>query len=336
VRVAVRRGLSDLEPDSLLLVACSGGPDSMALAAACAFAAPRLGLRVGLSTIDHGLQDGSADRAAALADWARAGGLDPVDIAAVDVDVTDGGPESAARTARYAALDRLRRKHNAAAVLLALARGSGPRGIAAMPARRGKLRRPLLRVRRTDTRDSCTELSLPVWDDPHNADPAYLRSRLRASLGDLTAALGERLIPNLARTATLITDDLAALDRYAAQTLAAARVTTSLGRGDRDIEDTPDLTAPSHHAAAGGVPPSLRLGELSSVPRAVRTRALRSWVIEEGADADDLFFVHIEALDALVTAWRGQKAVQLPGGVEVRRERDRLWLTPTRRQEAPE
>jgi tRNA(Ile)-lysidine synthase len=102
VRVAVRRILTEVRPVGVL-VACSGGADSVALAAATAFEAPRLGIPAGLVTVDHGLQDGSAQWAAETAELGRALGLDPVLVRPVTVG-TDGGPEAAARTARYAAL----------------------------------------------------------------------------------------------------------------------------------------------------------------------------------------------------------------------------------------
>ncbi|HST67103.1 MAG TPA: ATP-binding protein, partial [Mycobacteriales bacterium] len=103
VRVAVRRVLVETRPAGVL-VACSGGADSVALAAATAFEAPRLGIPAGLVTVDHGLQDGSARWAAATADLGRALGLDPVLVRTVTVG-TEGGPEAAARTARYTALE---------------------------------------------------------------------------------------------------------------------------------------------------------------------------------------------------------------------------------------
>uniref|UniRef100_UPI002FCD81B5 ATP-binding protein n=1 Tax=Glycomyces dulcitolivorans TaxID=2200759 RepID=UPI002FCD81B5 len=79
LRAAVRDGLADLPAGSLVLVACSGGPDSLALADTVAFCAPRQGLRAGLVSVDHGLQDGSAERAAGVAAWARGAGLDPAE-----------------------------------------------------------------------------------------------------------------------------------------------------------------------------------------------------------------------------------------------------------------
>src|SRR5256885_17160059 len=102
VRTAVRGCLADLAAGELVLVACSGGADSLALASAAAFAAPRLGLRAGLVTVDHGLQDGSADRAAQGAAWGTELGLEPSAPVRVEVGPA-GGPEAAARDARCAA-----------------------------------------------------------------------------------------------------------------------------------------------------------------------------------------------------------------------------------------
>src|SRR5581483_7644624 len=139
VRNAVRESLSGLVAGDLVLVACSGGADSLALAAAAAFAAPRLGLRAGGVTVDHGLQPGSAERATQAAALLAEFGLDPVE--AVTLSVPPGaGPEAAARAARYRALDAASAELGAAAVLLGhtlddqaetvllgLARGSGGR-----------------------------------------------------------------------------------------------------------------------------------------------------------------------------------------------------------------
>src|SRR5690349_19071057 len=104
VRVAVRRALSGVPPESLVLVACSGGADSLALAAATAFVAPRLNLHCGLVTVDHQLQPGSADQARSVAKWGESLHLSPVISARVDVGARPGGPEAAAREARYEAL----------------------------------------------------------------------------------------------------------------------------------------------------------------------------------------------------------------------------------------
>jgi tRNA(Ile)-lysidine synthase len=190
---AARQG-SGAPERPLVLVACSGGADSMALASALAFEAPKLGVRAGGITVDHGLQPGSDLRAEEVALRLRELGLDPVDSVAVTVG-RDGGPEAAARDARYAALDAALERHGGTAVLLGhtrddqaetvllgLARGSGIRslsGMAAVSGADGRYRRPFLQLDRQTARKACMVQSLPVWDDPHNADPAYTRSRLR-------------------------------------------------------------------------------------------------------------------------------------------------------------
>ncbi|MGH3739433.1 MAG: tRNA lysidine(34) synthetase TilS, partial [Micromonosporaceae bacterium] len=232
LRVAVRRALSRTPEASLVLAACSGGADSLALAATLAFVAPRIGLRGGLVTVDHGLQPGSGERAATVAAWAKTQGLEPVEIATVDVGRT-GGPEAAARTARYRALEEAAARHHAAAVLLghtrddqaetvllALARGAGLRGLAGMPARRGRYLRPLLELPRETTRAACEALGLVAWEDPHNADPAYTRARIRVLMPELERALGAGLTANLARTARLAAADEAVLSQLAASVLA--------------------------------------------------------------------------------------------------------------------
>ncbi|MET7966914.1 tRNA lysidine(34) synthetase TilS [Micromonospora sp. NPDC005305] len=314
VRLAVRRALTGLPGAGPVLVACSGGADSLALAAATAFVAPRLGRRAGLATVDHGLQPGSAGRAERVAGWAREAGLDPVEVVAVSVTGRPGGPEAAAREARYDALLATARRHGAAGVLLghtrddqaetvllALARGAGPRGLSGMPPRRDcdgmPLLRPLLDVPRDDTRGACAALGLAPWEDPHNADPAYARSRVRADvLPALVRALGPGVVDNLARTARLLAADTAALDELAAAALAEVR----------------------------GAEAGLSVDGLAALPPAVRTRVLHAWARELGATPAALSHRHVAALDALVTDWHGQGAVHLPGGLPVRRHAGRL------------
>jgi tRNA(Ile)-lysidine synthase len=309
VRAAVRPGLRT--SDQPVLVACSGGADSLALAAAVAFEAPRAGVPAGAVTVDHGLQAGSAERAAATADLLRNLGLSPVSVARVHVG-TEGGPEAAARSARYGALAGAAQERGARValghtlddqaetVLLGLGRGSGPRSLAGMVERRvtGGVPwwRPLLGVRRETTRDVCAALELPVWDDPWNADPAYRRVRLRTEvLPLLEDVLGGGVAPALARTAALLREDLNALDALAAAELA---------RWDDDL-------------------PAADVGAL---PDALRRRVLRGWLGAGGVP--DLQAVHLHAVDALLVRWRGQGRVDLPGGAGVVRASGRLVLQP--------
>ena len=182
VRRAVRAGLAGLAPGDLVLAACSGGADSLALAAALAHEGPRQGLRAGAVTVDHGLQPGSAERARALVLTLAGLGLDPVESIAVAVatGAGRGGPEAAARVARYRALDEVAARTGASAVLLGhsrddqaetvlvgLARGAGSRSLAGMPARRGHYRRPLLGTGRATLRAACQGLGLRPWDDQY-------------------------------------------------------------------------------------------------------------------------------------------------------------------------
>ncbi|MFF7726508.1 tRNA lysidine(34) synthetase TilS [Streptomyces sp. NPDC008001] len=328
IRLAVRRVLHDVltptTPSSvppappgrqpLVLVACSGGADSMALASALAFEAPRLGIRAGGVTVDHGLQHGSDLRAAEVANRLAAFDLDPVEALTVTVG-RDGGPEAAARDARYAALDAAAERHGAAAVLLGhtrddqaetvllgLARGSGTRSLAGMAVTSGiggRYRRPFLGLDRQTARKACMVQSLPVWDDPHNADPAYTRSRVRhEALPVLEKALGKGVIEALARTAQLSRDDADALDDWAA------------------------AVEPSVRDDSG----ALETAKLYALPPAVRRRVLRRAAISAGAPAGSLFARHIEEVDRLITGWRGQGAINLPGRVAVRRQGGRLVL----------
>jgi tRNA(Ile)-lysidine synthase len=313
VRRAVRVGLADLEPGDLVLAAASGGADSAALAAALAFEAPRAGLRAGAVTVDHGLQAGSAERAAALAAALTGLGLDPVEVLDVEVG-SAGGPEAAARRARYAALgaaaDRLGAvavllghtlDDQAETVLLGLARGSGARSLSGMPAVRGRYRRPLLGLPRDTVRAAATATGQPVWDDPHNADPSFARSRVRHDLLPvLEKALGPGVAAALARTADQLRADADALDAWAARAYDDA----GTGPGRLDVE------------------------VLETVPPGVRMRVLRRAALDAGCPPSDLTAAHVGELDRLVTAWHGQGPLHLPGGVSAGRACGTLTLTP--------
>jgi tRNA(Ile)-lysidine synthase len=312
LRTAVRPGLrTGARP---VLVACSGGADSVALAAALALEARDAGVPVGGVTVDHGLQAGSADRAERTAALLRDLGLDPVLVLRVSVGA-DGGPEGAARSARYDALAAAAAEHGARialghtlddqaeTVLLGLGRGSGPRSVAGMVEDRPPYWRPLLAVRRGTTRRACADQGMPVWDDPWNDDPAYTRVRLRTEvLPLLEEVLGGGVAPALARTAALLREDLDALDDLAAGQLARLA------------------------AEGGGADGGLPAPELAQLPAALRRRVLRGWLRASGVP--DLQAIHLGAVDALLTRWRGQGRVDLPGGAGVVRASGRLAFLP--------
>ncbi len=272
-------------------VALSGGPDSLALTAAAAPLRPTSAL-----IVDHGLQPGSA----AVAETARRQAMDVGCVAAQILRVrvgAAGGPEAAARAARYAALQGARDgapvllahtlDDQAETVLLGLGRGSGPRSIAGMRPGNPPWFRPLLDVRRRTTAQACAEAGLTAWDDPHNSDPRFTRVRLRAEVLPLMEdVLGGGVAEALARTASALREDTDALDELALDALPAG--------------------------ALGGASPSPRSGELAvtaivDLPVALRRRVIRAWLLAGGAVG--LTDLQIRAADALVGDWRGQGGV---------------------------
>lgn len=347
-RLAVRSQLDDLVPGSLVLVACSGGPDSLALAAVTAFVAPRAGLRAGAVVVDHGLQPGSDVVAAEAARACRELGLAPVVVVPVVVG-RSSGPEADARDARHAALDEAATTLGARAVLLGhtlddqaeqvllgLARGSGARSLSGMPARRGLLRRPLLALPRTDTIAICAAAGLVPWDDPTNSvpwdDPTIsvprddpttrvprddlpdgvpLRSRVRHQvLPLLEQVLGPGVGRALARTAGQLREDADALDALGEALLSAARVD-------------------------GTIRVALDAAIVAGAPVAIRTRALRQALVAAGCPSGSVSRAHVLAVDRLLTDWHGQGPVALPGRITVRRRCGRLEVGPDAPIEAP-
>ena len=308
VRNAVRAAIGDLSPGDLVLAACSGGADSLALAAALAFVAPRMNLRAGGVTVDHGLQDGSAERGEAVAATMGSFGMHPVFHERVVVG-SHGGPEAAARVARYKALADTAERSGAKAVilghtlddqaetvLLGLARGSGARSLAGMSPCRGVFRRPLLSIRRGTTGAACAALGLDPWDDPHNSDRRFARVRVRLdALPALERALGPGVAEALARTADQLRSDAEVLDNLSAER----------ARGDSPMSAS----------------------SLAGMPDAVRSRVLRSAAIAAGCPPGALTAAHVARVAGLVTDWRGQRWIDLPGGVRAAREDGRLLFT---------
>lgn len=303
-RRAVRESLAELPPGSLAVVALSGGPDSLALAAAAGFEGPRLGMRVGAIVVDHGLQPGSAAVANRAAEAARELGLEPVQVERVHVRDGGGaglGPEGAARAARYAALERAAARLGAAAVLLGhtlddqaetvllgLARGSGTLSIAGMAAvSEGLYRRPFLGLRRTTIAQACVDQGLEPWTDPHNSDERFARVRVRTSILPLLERdLDAGIVEALARTAAIAREDAEALDHIV----------------DEIAEDLTDL-------ADGGC--SLTVAGLAANPPAIRHRLIR--LVARSQFGASISRAQTLEVARLVTDWHGQGPVHLPG-----------------------
>lgn len=303
----------DLEPaaggaEAILVLAVSGGADSLALAAAAAHAAPELGVRVIATIVDHGLQAGSADVAERAAATVRSFGV-ATEVVRVDVRST-GGPEAAARSARYAALDEAARRAGAAAVLLGhtlddqaetvllgLARGSGSGSLKGMAEVTGTLVRPFLSVRRTETRAAVAELGIEPWEDPHNDDAAFARVRVRTRvLPVLEAELGPGVAEALARTADQEREDAEAFDQMI----------------EEFIEE---ICEP----AEAGL--SVDVGPLLANPAALRNRIIR--LVARSEFGVSLSRSHTLAIAALVTDWHGQGPIDVPG-IRVTRNGRRL------------
>ncbi|MGP7960105.1 tRNA lysidine(34) synthetase TilS [Sanguibacter sp. A247] len=339
-RRAVRATFAELAPGAAVVVGCSGGTDSLALVACLAAELgvwpPRHAARaadadadtsvrpVRVVVVDHGMQEASADVAERAAAACAALGLEAVTVR-VEVD-GPGGPEAAARAARYRALEDAldalpggsdgvillghTRDDQAEGVLLGLARGAGARSLAGMRRARGRLRRPFLDLSRAVTAGVCAEAGLEPWHDPTNTPgpddaSAPRRSALRARvLPVLTDVLGPGAVPALARTAALLREDDDALSFYAERLLVEA----SSQRGD------------------GGE--GLDVAVLAAAPTAVRRRVLRRWAVASGATDGALARAHVRTLDALVTDWHGQGPIDLPGRIAVTRRCGTLEVHP--------
>jgi tRNA(Ile)-lysidine synthase len=299
VRLAVRRCLESVAGP--VVVACSGGADSLALLSAAVFEGRAAGLPVLGVTVDHGLRPDSAEVADRVVTQMAAMGATETMTARVTVTATGQGPEAAAREARYAVLEEVAERVGAAVVLLGhtlddqaetvllgLARGSGTRSLAGMRPAFEVFRRPLLGLTRAKTEQACRAEQLDWWTDPHNSDRGFARVRVRESvLPTLERELGPGVAAALARTA-------------------------AMAREDTDLLDALAESWQSEH--------DLALEELAALPDAVRRRVLHRAILAAGAPSAEVTRDHVLAVDGLVTAWRGQKWIDLPGHLRAIRE----------------
>jgi tRNA(Ile)-lysidine synthase len=298
-----------------LAAAVSGGADSLALLHGLRTLAGPRGWRLAVVTVDHGLRSGSAADAAFVADHAKALGLDARVATLALADLARhrrAGQEGAARAARYEALwraagelgcDWLATGHTlddqAETLLLQLLRGAGPDGLAAMPVRSGRLLRPLLGVRRADTRRCCTAIGVDWREDPTNAEPGPLRNRVRQRLLPLLEELRPGAAASLARTAALAADERDWLDPLVAAALAAALA----------------------HPPTGPGPVALDAAALAELPVALARRVVRAAARQAGAAPPDA-----EATDRVVALAAGpaRGAPAQPGG-EAAWQGGRAW-----------
>ena len=310
IRLAVRSELEDIAAGDSVLVAASGGADSSALAAALLLECKTKSIKVIALIIDHGLQKNSADVTHETKRTLTKIGYENIEIRRVSVEITDG-LEASARRARYQALNDVANSHNAVAVflghtkddqaetvLLGLSRGSGSRSLSGMAARVDRYRRPLLSITRAQTEAACEEAGIKFWQDPHNQSMEFTRVRVReVVLPTMEKEIGPGISDALARSAKLLRDDADALDYLSDEIFSKLE------------------------------PASLEISKLESQPRAIRTRILRRAIYLAGAPQGSLSAEHIEPVEALITAWKGQGPISLPGGVTVARISGRLSLS---------
>jgi tRNA(Ile)-lysidine synthase len=311
IRSAVRNHLERIPAGENVIVACSGGADSLALAYSIAKEAPVFALSLIGVTVDHQLQDRSRAQAERVLRQLADSGIANPEILTVTVLATDG-MEASARRARYEALSMASQRFGAAkvflghtrddqaeSVLLGIARGSGTRSLSGMAPDIGIYRRPLLGITRQETESACQEVGLEAWHDPHNVDLRFRRVRARSRVLPLMEEeLGPGISAALARSASLLRDDADALDEWA----------------EREFE--------------GMDWRSLDCQALADLPRAVRTRVIRLALYRAGAPTGSISADHVVGVEALVSTWHGQGSLDLPGGVKVVRLSGRLSLSP--------
>ncbi len=312
VRNAVRAWLEKFEAGDKILVAVSGGADSLALAYALSVESEKLAISVVGVTVDHQLQSASSSQAEKVVEQLAKFGLTCA-IKKVTVDIKEG-LEASARKVRYEAINEMAIQENADAVflghtkddqaetvLLGLARGSGTRSLSGMAEHNGIYIRPLLEITRIQNEQFCKEVGLDYWNDPHNQDSQFARVRVRTeALPVLEKSIGPGISDALARSAHLLRDDADALDSWAQSEV------THLNLQDLDC------------------------AHLQALPRAIRTRILRFAIYAAGAPSGSVSADHVSGVEALISAWSGQGALNLPGGVRVERISGRLSLSPHR------
>ncbi len=311
-RRVVRNALAHFEPGDRILLAVSGGADSLLLASATNLEAIKVGIQLSALVVDHQLQNGSGEVALGAQKKLIELGITDANVVQVLVDenLGNGGLEASARRARYEALDAEADRISAVAiflghteddlaetVLLGLARGSGTRSLSGMAFQVGRYVRPFLELSRAQVLAACKESGIEYWSDPHNQDLSFARVRVRNEiLPIMEKEIGPGISKALARTSRILREDADALDLIAGDIFAS-------------LAD----------------PAQIPIELIAEVPSAVRKRVIKRAI--EAMGAPTLTAEQIVEVDALVAAWKGQGAVALAGGITARRDSGRLTLS---------
>ena len=315
---AVQNLLKDFDAGDYVLVGCSGGADSLALAWTTLVVGKRLELKTGVIIVDHQLFPESNSVALNAKKQCEDLGIEEVIIKKVNVEQNHEGLEAAARIARYEAFENVLQETNAQVILLAhtqddqaetvlmrLTRGSGAKSLSGMAQVSGKYLRPFLHLRKKLVHDSLDLIGLKAWQDPANTDHQFLRVKVRHELmPKIIEVLGESAISSLDKTSQLLRLDNQALEDLAQQFFES----------QKDVKTN-----------------GLEISELEKLPEAIRTRVLRIFAIASGVHPGPFSFEHIEAIDALVKNWHGQGNVDLPGFIQATRVDHSIRFIPSKR-----
>jgi tRNA(Ile)-lysidine synthase len=315
---AVQNLLKDFDAGDYVLVGCSGGADSLALAWTTLVVGKRLELKTGVIIVDHQLFPESNSVALNAKKQCEDLGIEEVIIKKVNVEQNHEGLEAAARIARYEAFENVLQETNAQVILLAhtqddqaetvlmrLTRGSGAKSLSGMAQVSGKYLRPFLHLRKKLVHDSLDLIGLKAWQDPANTDHQFLRVKVRHELmPKIVEVLGESAISSLDKTSQLLRLDNQALEDLAQQFFES----------QKDVKTN-----------------GLEISELEKLPEAIRTRVLRICAIASGVHPGPFSFEHIEAIDALVKNWHGQGNVDLPGFIQATRVNGSLRFVASKR-----
>ena len=310
-----------------IIVACSGGADSLALTDLVAYLAPGMDIKASVLHVEHHLRGAEAEADAKLVEEFCQRSRLPFKRVDVDVNklVQEEGlsVEEAARKLRYEALEEYRQELDAAAIFLAhhrddqaetvllnLVRGAGTRGMRGMLPQNGHLVRPFLQATRKDMEDYCASRGLTYCQDSTNNDITYKRNWVRKELLPLLETVNPNIKKQLAQAATLAAADEEYLEKQAKIFVEA------FGRQVFEMFD-------------------LGVGkEFKALPLAIKTRALRMVITKAGGR--EISFDHIKELLELIDKGVGNKAMDFPGKARVIYLNGRLMAGPNNNSRSEE
>ncbi len=311
LRLVMKRFLqTHSSPGDRIVLAVSGGPDSIAMAAVCAELKDEFSIDFYAVNINHQLQDASGDWAKKTVEICQSLGIENATSIAVTVDEKSGlGLEAAARDARYKALTDFAASINARAIMLAhtmddqaetvlirIARGSSTRSLAGMAHITGGLWRPLLDINRETLHKALETYGIESISDPHNFDRQFTRVKIRLDvLPVLIKALGQNVVSGLARTARMARIDAEALEQIAENAYPKILIENEL-----------------------------LVGELINQPMAIQTRIVHHWLISRSVPANGLNSDHVFAVCRMAADPKVKGPIKVAGGVEVQKASGRL------------